>query len=140
MENHPYYLAYEKRYQTVYNAGAQRWGHSPNDEELYRTLKQWVADNHLAGKHIMEYACGEGAGGVILSELGCYYHGVDISPSAIEKAREALKKYSSATVCILDMVKEAASGEYDAALDCMGLHMLVTDTDRLSYLKTPFAP
>lgn len=27
MEKQPYYMAYESRYQTVYEAGAERWGH-----------------------------------------------------------------------------------------------------------------
>lgn len=83
----PYYMAYEKRYQAVFSAGAERWGHSPNDDVLYNTLKSWVEENDLKGKSIIEYACGEGACGVILSELGCNYHGVDISPSAIEKQK-----------------------------------------------------
>lgn len=100
----PYYLAYEKRYQAVFSAGAERWGHSPQNQVLYRTLKSWVEENHLQGKSIIEYACG-----VILSELGCIYHGVDISPSAIEKSRELLKEYPHATVEAMDMVKERAA-------------------------------
>ena len=88
--NEPYYKAYEKRYQAVFSAGAERWGHSPDDAVLYNTLKSWVEENHLQGKSIIEYACGEGACGAILSELGCIYHGVDISPSAIEKSQKIL--------------------------------------------------
>lgn len=135
MENQPYYLAYEKRYKAVFEAGAERWGHSPSDQELYDTLKKWVTDNNLKGRDIIEFACGEGAGGVILSELGCNYHGVDIAPSAVAKAKEALKNYPNAKVDMFDMVKEALPDKYDAALDCMGFHMLITDADRKSYLK-----
>lgn len=138
MKTPPYYLAYEKRYQTVYEAGGERWGHSPNDQELYITLKEWVTANNLTGKNIIEFACGEGASGVILSELGCVYHGIDISPSAVMRAKETLRRYPNAKVDILDMVQEATSGKYDAALDCMGFHMLVTDEDRQSYLRNAF--
>lgn len=134
----PYYLAYEKRYQAVFSAGAERWGHSPDDEVLYNTLRSWVEENNLRGKSIIEYACGEGACGVILSELGCIYHGVDISPSAIEKSKEALKKYPNATVEVLDMVKGSVKEKYDAALDCMGFHMLITESDRNCYLKNAY--
>ena len=136
--NEPYYLAYEKRYQAVYSAGAERWGHSPDDEVLYHTLKSWVEENHLQGKSIIEYACGEGACGVILSELGCNYHGVDISPAAIEKSKKLLEKYPNATVEVLDMVKESVKEKFDGALDCMGFHMLVTDNDRELYLKNAY--
>jgi hypothetical protein len=138
VEQQPYYLAYEKRYRAVFEAGAERWGHSPDDQELYNALKEWVTANHLTGKSIIEFACGEGAGGIILSELGCNYHGVDIAPSAVLKAKENLKNYPNARIDILDMVKETAGENYDAALDCMGFHMLVTDQDRTSYLKNAF--
>ena len=77
MSNKPYYLAYEKRYQTVFSAGVKRWGHSPDDSELLATITEWVKQNNLSGKRVLEFACGEGATGVILSKLGCIYHGVD---------------------------------------------------------------
>ena len=134
----PYYKAYEKRYKAVFAAGAERWGHSPDNKVLYNTLKSWVEENNLQGKRIIEFACGEGACGVILSELGCIYHGVDISPSAIEKSKKLLETYPNATVEVLDMVKESVKEKYDAALDCMGFHMLVTDKDRELYLKNAY--
>ncbi len=134
----PYYMAYEKRYQAVFSAGVERWGHSPDDAVLYNTLKSWIEENDLRGKAIIEYACGEGACGVILSELGCVYHGVDISPSAVEKSKKFLEAYPNATVEVADMVRESVKGKYDAALDCMGFHMLITDDDRTDYLKNAY--
>lgn len=132
-------MAYEKRYRKVYEAGAERWGHSSEDVELRSTLAAWVNENDLKGKRIIEFACGEGASGIILSELGCIYHGVDISPSAIEKARTTLREYPDAIVSLLDMVNHKIDGTYDAGLDVMGLHMLITDDDRSKYLKNAFA-
>ena len=138
MENEKYYMAYEKRYRAVFSAGVERWGHSPEDAALYATLKAWVEEHHLQGRSVIEFACGEGACGVILSTLGCIYHGVDISPSAIERSREALKEYPNATVEVLDMVREQVEGSFDAALDCMGFHMLITDEDRARYLNNAY--
>lgn len=135
----PYYTAYENRYQKVYEAGAERWGHSSDDEELISTLTAWVEQNQLKGKRIIEFACGEGGAGVILSKLGCIYHGVDIAPSAVEKARTTLKNYPNATISLDNMVKQQIWGVYDAALDVMGLHMLVTDSDRANYLNNAFS-
>lgn len=133
----PYYMAYEDRYRRVFEAGTELWGHSPDDEILVRTLAAWVKENGLEGKNVAEFACGEGAAGVILSGLGVRYRGFDIAPSAVEKAKERLAAFPDAEVHSLDMVKECA-GEpesFDAALDCMGFHMLLTDADRNSYLK-----
>lgn len=134
----PYYLAYESRYQKVYAAGVEIWGHSPEDEILAATLEKWVKDNELAGKNVLEFACGEGGCGVILSKLGCRYHGVDIAPSAVKKAGDVLKAFPHARVMQLDMVRERVGETYDAALDCMGFHMLVTDRDRSAYLHNAF--
>lgn len=138
MENKPYYLAYEERYQKVFTAGIERWGHSPDDEVLLSTLEKWVSDNNLKGKKVIEFACGEGACGLILSKLECRYHGVDIAPSAIKKAKAALKDSLTADVSQLDMVHQKSSEIYDAALDVMGFHMLVTDSDRSNYLKNVY--
>jgi len=139
MELKPYYTVYENRYQKVYEAGAERWGHSPDDEGLITALKAWVEENRLKGKRVIEFACGEGGAGVILSRLGCIYHGIDIAPSAVEKARAALKSYPNTKVSMLDMVKQQIDEKYDAALDVMGLHMLVTDSDRANYLNNAFS-
>jgi len=133
--NEPYYMAYEKRYRAVFAAGAERWGHSPDDPFLKQTLEKWVEENNLRGKRILEYACGEGACGVILSRLGCIWHGVDVSPTAVKKARDAVHCLPDACAEVLDMVKNTLPGQYDAALDCMGFHMLVTDEDRRCYLN-----
>jgi len=131
----PYYFAYEKRYQAVYASGATLWGHTPDDEILIKTLAGWVTQNNLQGKRVVEYACGEGSVGVILSRLGCQYHGIDIAPSAIERAKQLLFEYPFASISLLDMVTECMDGEFDAAIDVSGLHMLITDTDRKNYLE-----
>jgi len=132
----PYYTAYEERYRRVFEAGIELWGHSPDDEILIRTLTAWVEQNSLSGKTVAEFACGEGAAGVILSSLGVRYRGFDIAPSAVEKARGRLRGFTDARVDRLDMVKETAGlpETFDAALDCMGFHMLLTDADRNAYL------
>ena len=139
MSSQPYYLAYENRYQAVYAAGIDRWGHSPDDTVLYAYLKSWVEQNGLVGKRVIEFACGEGACGAILSDLGCVYRGIDVSPSAIEHAQRTLCSYPNASVEVLDMVKDPIEGLYDAALDCMGLHMLITDADRAGYLLNAYS-
>jgi len=139
MPDQPYYLAYETRYQKAYAAGADFWGHTPEDEELTEYLSKWVKQNNLEGKKIIEFFCGEGASGVILSKMGCDYHGVDISPTAAEKARNMIKEYPGAKITELNVVSDQIDETYDAALDVMGIHMLVTDTDRVGYLKNAFS-
>jgi hypothetical protein len=130
----PYYGAYERRYRTVHDAGVKFWGHSPDDKELSSALERWVGENSLRGKRVIEYACGEGASGVILSRLGCVYTGIDFAPSAVLRAQKVLADFPGAKVIRLDMVNERVGEVFDAALDVMGFHMLVTDADRAVYL------
>ena len=138
MAGKPYYLAYENRYQKVFQAGIANWGHMADDEVLFGTLKLWVEENDIQGKKVVEFACGEGACGVILSRLGCVYQGFDIAPSAVEKARGAIAPFPKASVDLLDMVSDKVTSVYDAALDSMGYHMLVLDSDRRKYLRNAF--
>lgn len=133
-----YHLLYEKRYQKAYEAGAEYWGHTPDDKELTEKLTEWVIYHNLKGKRIIEFFCGEGASGVILSKLGCIYHGVDVSPSAIKKAERSLADYPNAKVTQLNAVTVKIDDIYDAVLDVMGFHMLVSDPDRNAYLKNAF--
>jgi len=135
MDVKPYYLLYDDRYKKAYEAGMEIWGHTAADETLRATLTKWVNDNKLQGKRVIDFACGEGAGGEILSQLGCIYHGVDISPAAITKAKILLEEYPNATVSLYDMVEEPITEKYDGAIDIMGLHMLVLDDHRMKYLK-----
>lgn len=137
--NERYYLAYESRYRAVFGAGAAHWGFTPDNAWLKETLTAWVDANHLRGKHILEFACGEGACGVILTDLGCRWTGIDAAPSAVEKAKTANTSPSAAVYCgdcVRDSVQViGALPPFDAALDVMGYHMLLTDAHRAAYLS-----
>ena len=91
-------------------------------------------ENKLFGKHIVEFACGEGGAAAILCGLGCIYTGADCAPSALGRTAETIAGYPDATLLRLDLTRERLEGVFDAALDIMGLHMLVTDSDRAAYL------
>ena len=131
----PYYLAYEKRYKAVYEAGVKIWGKQPCDEALRMALTRWVVYSSLRGKKIIEFACGEGTVGTFLTALECRYHGFDVSPSAVARAKEVLSGYyREPAVSVLDLVNMRPPGKYDAALDVSGLHMIVVDADREKYL------
>ena len=134
-----YYRAYEARYQAVREIGDFTWGHTPEDAQLADAVSEWVREYSLPGKKVAEFACGEGAGGVLLCRLGCVYTGYDVAPTAVEIARRALAEFPDATVELRDMVKQPPEeNSLDGALDVSGLHMLVTDADRAAYLGNVF--
>lgn len=135
-----YYEAYEERYRAVQSVSADiLWGHTPEDAELRQYLSAWTGKHGLHGRRVVEFCCGEGGSGVVLSELGCMYQGYDLAPSAVRKAQALLEKFPDASVEVRDLAKDALpSCSYDAAFDSMGLHMLVTDSDRKAYLRNMF--
>ncbi len=135
-----YYEAYEGRYQAVQSVSRDLfWGHSPEDEELNGYLSDWVSRHDLRGKRVVEFCCGEGGSGAVLASLGCGYQGYDIAPSAIEKAKDTLKNFPDAKVEVRNLVTEALNeNAFDAALDVMGFHMLVVDSDRKAYLSNMY--
>lgn len=136
-----YYEAYEGRYQAVQSVSEDLlWGHAPDDEELRAVLGGWVSEHGLRGRHVVEFCCGEGGSGVVLSELGCAYQGYDIAPSAVRKAQHLLEAFPDASAEERDLVKEPLPAcAYDAAFDSMGFHMLVLDADRKAYLSNMYA-
>jgi len=134
-----YYRAYEERYRIVHAVTDELWGHSPEDEAFVQTLTDWVNDNRLLGRRVIEFACGEGASAPVLADLGCVYQGVDIAPTAIGIAKKLAGDRANVSFDVLDMVHQSpGTGEYDAALDVSGLHMLVTDQDRAAYLMNVY--
>ena len=133
-----YYKKYEERYQAVYAAGADLWGYTPDNEDLKNIVTDFVTSNKLEGKAVLDLCCGEGSGGVILSELGCKYFGVDVAPSALETAKRQLAPYPDASVALVDLTLDRIPGIFDAAFDSMGFHMLLTDRDRMAYLKNVY--
>lgn len=136
----PYYTAYEKRYRSAYEQGADYWGYVPEKEAQASEVKEFVSRYDLLGKTIAEFGCGEGGVGVELARLGCKYQGFDIAPSAIDKARTDLNTYPDANVFVWDIVNTHFNIEcFDAGVDMSCLHMLVVDNDRKNYLSNAFA-
>ena len=134
-----YYKAYDEIHKKVKESGAGICGTSENDPFVASTLEKWVNENALAGKSVLQCACGEGSEGIILSRLGCLYWGTDVSVAAVNIARHRLEKYSGARIFFMDMVKNGIAGKYDGIVDCRGLQMLVTDDDRRKYLENIYS-
>lgn len=132
----PYYFAYDNRYRSAYEQGADRYALPAGEEKVRAIIRQYVKRFQLAGKKVVEFGCGEGIAGLEFARLGCTYCGYDVSPAAIEKAAITLSKYLNARLCVSDAVHDRFPEQaFDAGIDISCLHMLVTDADRQKYLK-----
>ena len=133
-----YYEAYEERYKRVYAQGVDYWTGDPNEiaavishlDEFFR-----YAGITPSSGSIIEFGCGEGFLGEYLLMKRYSYLGIDLSPSALEKARGRVQgSGSSFMLGDITNLHEVQSGSFDVALDNYCLQMLVTDEDRKKYL------
>lgn len=135
-----YYLAYEDRYNRVYAQGIPYWTAFPREMattigELERFLLHYRLEPGVS--QIIEFGCGEGHLAKYLTDRGYEYFGIDISPTAISKARARIcSECLHARFLVGDItdLREVESEAFDASVDNFCWQMLVTDDDRQRYL------
>lgn len=139
-----YYQAYEDRYRDVYRQGVKYWSDFPWEvlEDLAGLDSFLEFTGARPGVHkFLEPGCGEGHLALALAQKGFDYLGVDLAPSALERARLRLSEaglgeraqFVLHDVTDLTFLDEAT---FDFALDNKLLHMLVVDQDRRRYLAS----
>ena len=137
----PYYYWYEDRYRKVYAQGVKFWTDDPQEiEKTTESLSRFLSHYGLAPgqSRIIEFGCGEGHLARFLLERGYEYTGVDISASALEKARQWAGRLAADKKFILGDVTslpDMPADSFDAAVDNGCLHMLVVDSHRKRYLS-----
>ena len=136
-----YYSAYEDRYKRVYAQGIEYWTNNPVEikdtiEEINKFLERY--DSSPSDNKIIEFGCGEGHLAQYLIGKGYEYVGIDISPSALEKAKDRIGSSDASKYFILGDIadlKEIPDESYDIGIDNQCLQMLVVDDDRRKYLS-----
>ncbi len=137
--DNPYFRLYEDRFRRIYEQGIEYWISSPDDfARLVESIDAFMdyAGCHLLKTRVIELGCGEGHLARHLLERGFRYLGVDISESAIKKAREITGRRGEKIFIIADVtdLSQVADSSFDAAIDSLCLQMLVTDDHRARYL------
>ncbi|MBN2362503.1 class I SAM-dependent methyltransferase [candidate division WOR-3 bacterium] len=133
-----YYTAYDKRYKSVYSQGVDYWSSFPEVIEGVKTVLTSLlpVDSTSDNIKLIELGCGEGYIAGHISKMGIKYTGIDISETAVSKAK---KRYDDKNIEFIsaDMTvcREIKENVFDFALDISSLHMLVTDDDRDKYLN-----
>ena len=136
-----YYHAYEDRYKRVYSQGIEYWTNDPIEiKASINKLGRFLKHYRLSPKNVrtIEFGCGEGHLAQYLIQKGYQYLGVDLSTSAIAKAKQRLDEsgisgnFLLGDVTHLDMITDES---YDVGIDNFCLQMLVLDVDRRNYLS-----
>lgn len=134
-----YYKLYEDRYRRLYNQGIEYWISDPDEfAHVNSSVEKFLeyAGCHPSTTSIIEFGCGEGYVANYLLERGFTYLGIDISESAIQKAKEMTGEKGQNAFLIADVTElnQITAGLFDAVIDNQCLHMLVTDDHRQKYL------
>lgn len=131
-----YYLGYEKRYAEVYQNGGTTWEATTPNQSLLNILNQ--SPEFFLNKKVIDLGCGEGRDSIYLSAAGTEIVGVDISVSALNKARELARKsnvkakFVETNVLYLNGIPD---DYFDTAINMGCLHMIVNSEERMSHLK-----
>ena len=130
-----YYFGYEDRYRTVYDNGAELWESAEPNASLLQTL-----DKHpevFAGR-IIDLGCGEGRDSLYLLSQGHDVVSVDVSHSALGRAREraAAAKLDASGFVERDIIylRGFDDDSFDLAMNMGCLHMLVKEDQRASHI------
>ena len=131
-----YYKAHEGAYQTLLKEGGDTWG-KDNFENVYMLafLKRALAQTALDKREdvcALVVGCGTGPLACALGRRGYRVHGFDISPTAIELAREqAQQRGLEIEYWVGDLCRdELRKSYYDLVVDSHCLHCIVLDDDR----------
>lgn len=136
-----YYLRYDDRYRRMHDQGFERWVSSLEENaDVLDSVDKFLEHTGCEPSQtsIIEFGCGEGFVAERLLSRGYDYLGLDISESAIEKAREHAGtegRDSFMVADILDDLDRIPESSFDIAIDNQCFHMLVTDEHRKNYLR-----
>jgi SAM-dependent methyltransferase len=140
-EEKKYYLRYDDRYRRMHDRGFERWLSSPEENTgVLASIDKFFkyAGCEPSKTSIIEFGCGEGFVAGHLLSRGYGYLGLDISRSAIEKAREHTGTEGRNSFLVADVLTDLdriPDSSFDIAIDNQCFHMLVTDEHRKKYLN-----
>ena len=117
------YLGHDRRYRALRDQGAPGWDTADDYREREVEL-QWAFDalQPFAGKRVLEIGCGAGNTAGWLVERGFEVTGIDISPTAIDWARD---RAIPGTRFVVGNVVEEIADTYDLVIDSHCLHCII---------------
>ena len=120
-----YYEAYDDRYRQVHQDNLQWFADEPSPI-VGEVLERFGIPKSAK---ILEIGCGEGRDAIALMQSGYNVLATDVSPAAIEYARNRFPGYGE-QFRVLDCLKESLCEKFDFLYAIAVVHMLVPQADR----------
>lgn len=133
-----YYEAYDDRYRQIHSQNLQ-WFYDDPTPIVSEVIRDFGIDK--SGK-LLELGCGEGRDAVALLQQGYDLLATDISPAAIQFAREKWPEFAK-NFAVLDCVAGETDKKFEFIYAVAVVHMLVEDTDRdafYTFIRTHLVP
>ncbi|MEU2510349.1 methyltransferase domain-containing protein [Streptomyces sp. NPDC007863] len=134
-----YYFGYEDRYRTVYENGAELWESEEPNASLLQLMKERP---EVFSQRIIDLGCGEGRDSLYLLSQGHDVVSVDVSHSALSRARERATAANLNPSGFMERdiiyLRGFEEGSFELAMNMGCLHMLVDDTQRARHIARVF--
>ena len=133
-----YYEAYDDRYRQIHSQNLQ-WFYDDPTPIVSEVIRDFGIDK--SGK-LLELGCGEGRDAIALLRQGYDLLATDISPAAIQFAREKWPEFAK-NFAVLDCVAGEMDKKFEFIYAVAVVHMLVEDTDRdafYTFIRTHLVP
>lgn len=106
-----------------------------------RLCLQWLAEQDLTGRRVLDYGCGSGILAIAAAKLGAVrVTAVDIDEQAIRATRENAKRNHVADNITVSLTQDCDSGPYDIILANILARPLIDLAPTLARLAAPGAP
>ncbi len=128
-----HYMKTKKKFIDHYKNGFMPWAHELPDFNLVEIVDNWP----IKPCKTLEPGCGTGTDSIWLSQKGFITTGTDVSPIAIEKAREnASRQKASLNFQVGDFLTDSLdASEYGFVFDRGFFHSFETHDERLEIAK-----
>jgi ubiquinone/menaquinone biosynthesis C-methylase UbiE len=123
------YFGHDEVYKRLRSEGREDWATNEQIEEFTSKMEEVFCWQHFPAQgKLLELGCGAGANALWLAKKGYDVHGVDISPTAIEWAKEkAAKEGTQVRFSVGDVLdlRDYPDNCFDLALDGHWLHCII---------------
>jgi ubiquinone/menaquinone biosynthesis C-methylase UbiE len=129
--------AFERRYRRVYREGAEFWEEPLPTESLVRLLHSF---NWTKGLRAIDMGCGEGRDSIFLAKRGFCVTAVDVSRSAVQRAKSWSKREGlPIDFIVADVANLPIRNEiYELAINIACLHAIIDQQARDKHLSEAY--
>lgn len=105
--------------------------------EPFKEFETFFRQLPLKYARVLDLGCGQGRDALMIAKLGHHVHGVDLSPTGVQQMVESAQTEGlDVTGEVANIITYQPSSNFHVVIIDRVLHMLATETERLTVLET----